>query len=874
MNSPYLTTAILGTLALSLSCAGGPKLSRMLTDQMQQDMKIQQACSMYVSGTGTTTQTPSGFIGTDKHAIERLRTNLIGYVPGDGKVDAPWENLIDHLKILPDQIKPYLESNVIESDDLRQDIETLLVELPKIQKHIGDAQDFWENQYAPKIRDLLNDVSQSGALDSLNDCARYRLTRDDSQGNCSFSSVLQFSELIIHHAERFSDRDATAVKNHINTLIDDAEYLANTLQKINQHITIPTPSAKDNVDPSEKIATADKEVIPFATILDNTRYVMAEAMALGGVFHDGERAIEIILTLKDKDLPPEKRLKAVAQMLVSAHSDSIVDAILFWLGKAVGKVEQGIAKLDESAYGIVGITTNIAMQTKAVDRGLCTVAAQLKINLVAAGLDSNAFAARVCHAVTDGRDRYPSSTMMTKILYALVFAANDVSCSKEDKSVMRVPDPTGDNNPATRLRVPDPVPRDAPLFEGLGSDAQTIAASNWSARVTLAENRLADTSRNEFTRVDLPSLNDIPPMLAAAYLLTERQFGDALPDSDEDNFPERHKALEEQAIALAGPYSDVPFYHICDRRLAAWADHSPLAVKPLYACYAPNDHGDAPNDHGDAPHRNQVAEELRKISSAMCDETVRRRRLDASRSFCESFSSAGVDESSRADKYMCVANSSGAMVDIRANFENLEILSEKDKARTAHRQTLQRLGHTLDLMLDYHSMGDRTRPVLRVYGRASGDRKPSAQEAKEMLKVLQNSDLTSGKLSIGVGEKFKNAAQVITLLLSSDQGSVRLKTATADPLRPTDYWTTVRSQYASEQPSPATDEDLANHLLACVRGFEALAAIVKDAPHLCEHVTCVVVCEVQPSDDQQDAPKWRSITAAVTIEPESMTCTQ
>ena len=864
--------AILLGMGEVASCGTSGRLSNIFSDQIRQEMSVKQACSLYASGSGTSVEMPSGFLGTDPASLKRLKASLQGFSSAKGK-GPPWARLVVNLQKFSEEFRdlPVREYAELLSAEQSNAIKIAHRKIEAMAAHAKEADLFWRDEASPLIDSFIDDIDASGALSAINDCARYRLTRDSQKGTCSWDGALRFSGLVKAYGVKFGTL-ASRAREQVDNLVSDIQQMGVILQRTDKLLGNITRSS------AMVISDGESDSPSFPAIMRKGNFVLAEMTALGGVLRDGERIVDLISVLGETNIGDVGRLRAVGRLIISANSDSVVDAILFWVGRAIQRLEDEVKKLDEVSYGAVGIVTGIATRTKVVDRGLCTLTGELKRHLISAGLDANAFASRTCYAATTGRDSYPDSILMTKILYAMVYAGHGVGCSKEDKATIAQESSTDENSGNLRLLAPDPVPADLPLFDGIGADSEALVNSNWDARLTLARTRLSSVrDLASINRRDLPTLHELPPMLTASYLLTERRSKELLDAVSEkknggSDFGARHDLLEDWSLDLSGPYAEIPIQQICGRRMAAWrAGGAALPVSLPYYCH------DAFPDGGGLD-LGGISNELASVSAIMCEDDLRQRRHESASGFCSMLHMAHVGTDPE-----CRPSALGATVNIRANYRDMELLSFGRSSNVSADQ-LNLIGRQLDTVSKEASKG-RENVSLRVVGRASKVL-PDSAEARDLLLALRERDLedtpsqeerwneVEAKMNLNNNGRrkdkkriklFKDAAKSIELLV--ERSGIELD---GRDIKESTLWVEKIEDLASVHKTP---EKVANHMLAIMRGLEALAEVEYEAKGLCARINCVVDHDVQP-DRASDAsiPKWRSITALIRIDPESFSC--
>lgn len=684
-----------GVILATGGCSATTKYVRNeLVREIERETLVRDSCDLYVRRADDPTHQLSGFIGDDPAALFRIATSIWGGAvaePGKPQPAEPWA-----------QILKDMTSIAGEESRLKESIE-------KLRTEVVASVAAWTDAYR-LIGTHLQQLRDSGTLKEINACAS-RTFKSASVGagiECAFHG-------------------AYAVMTQMRAVTDLAAELEDKREQLRRR--------------NKDLLAALKEfegLVQQHRLGGDAAALTPRVLALGGILRDGQRYLAGLRDASDKDVSTGKALFGLGKLLIDAQSDRIVDLSLFFLGKAVRRLEELLAKLDAQAYGLASAPLALAVRMKGTQRGMCRLAKEIRRHMLEAGINEHAFGARVCYAATTARKDYPDSALMSQIFGALVRAGTDLAC--EDREPEASPLTTV---PDLEIRKDVRGYSSGSKFRMLGQDTAALARTHWDTRVQIARGHVATlrTQRSAALVEDMmPLLGDVPPMLHAAFLDAELSVPEA-PIAGDGEKPQQTEterfALLVDHILLHAPPAEVVVNLCADPALAG-------AARPPLLCQGDDD----------ARRDAALVAALGRVSDEMCEQKARLDRQAAVRSLCGAINAApdGRGDASCIDAgYHAVLSVSTR--DLPAEkflpMDDKELRPIRDSGSRLARRLVDEIRHGSARSENYGAHVQR----LRFQGRASTPPVSPADTQELVLAAL------AGEVASGVGkcEEFVDA---------------------------------------------------------------------------------------------------------------------
>lgn len=765
------TKAIALLAATQLGCAS---IQDAFVNKIDEEMRMQQACAGFAAGPN---EVPSTFLGGDDGSIARMKINL-----GVG-VEAPLANLRElHAKLT--KIPNISDCDVKETckcENFEELYCNLIKDLNRAIDSMDKASSHWR-AFSRSMETVADGIGDSGLSDAMSNCARHKLSKDPTVGSCSWNADI---EAVLNLGE--------SLRKEAEPLPKDMEAITASIRAIRNDLVQIRQLAGEAKLPPERIAEVE--------------HMLTEMLAFGGVISDGYADALVLGSEGDS----QRKIIAIAQLLVGLQSDRIVDVIILWIGKGVAKLEKQIDAIDDAAYGLVSTATSIASQTKAANAGLCRIADFIETQLALAGVDKAAFGARACHALTSGTEAYPNSQLMTAILRALLYASAD-SC---EGSKRRDPETETDDV----VVLPDePVPADVPMFRDVGQDVESIADSLWDARKTLAAHQLRTVPIDELSVEHLPRRDEVPAMLLAPIWLT-RQMHSAEIEALEDvgRRMDAFLRLQEELLRLQTPYSVVANVYVCSG-----------SNLPAFCT-------------GQAVDLDETNLAVREVAFQICQQNAAEARRDAATMLC---AHAETTFEGTGKPNPCIATSRGAFFDVYERFGDMESFNYPPGKKTPSRSPdmLQLVAHVI---ATYPLPEGQTE--IHIQGRASSTL-PTHENAR--------------KLMVALGQECAEEEEEEKEMPACWPEYAKLESG---------YWATTKDSYCGAHDCDDA-RPLANHMLGHLRAVDALRMLRRMYPRVCEGLAKCSIDDAIIESERPGHEDFRAVTIEVILNDKSSDC--
>jgi len=807
-------------LSSNLGCVDQDVLVRGITDKIVHQARVHDACELHHAPDRGGANEVGAFIGDDADFVDRALVGIFGRAlkcASGEQCFSPDRQIGARLTALLEKLEPKAQTGHKKA---------IYEALTKLRTDLSAAY-LQGDEAASALSGFLGELQRKRVLAELNRCAGDKLRgKAGAVGpSCSLGTLLRQLE------------PSNAVVKYVEVL--------GSPSSDDRQTRLVTVLAADLREFVGRVEEAGKEAL-FDRDIDrpDLMFLAAELAAFGGVLRDRERALHRLRDSFSSSAPPKERAIAFARMVVESQSEQIVDLLLFWVGKAIARVERLLARLDEHTLGMATTATELSLNVRAVQRGMCELSAQVRHMLLEAGLNEHAFAARVCYAATAGRKNYPQSEIMSALLAAMIESTSRRGCdgSKEDA----LPESPTARDVARR-------PRGAEfggLFQRLRDSADDVARANWDTRLVEAQHRLAKLATIDLSEAVFPVLSELDPMTRAAFLDAELQVGSSLSVHGDRDSLGRFLELTNQASPILLAFSR-------DLR-------SPDAANPAELVNA-----SATATVGAEGMKKEVAQ----VAHELCEQRARLDVRAQAERLCQALRSTRRGEELHCDP-------TGFGVDLRVDklkVKPLHFLPDHGTSTLSAKRSLEALAYRLAEMAGTGQLDSFTR--ISVVGSASQEE--VKEKSQESMGAAVCAVTSSGcATERGSDLLLKHATELLdemlkteSFLISDPQMSSRM------PLRAwLDSWTNKVKEKEKAETEAQTKEDKAaakagrnelyNRLLALLRGLGTLKAMHDRFDKLCDAGrSCEIVPHTAVDLADGDDAGWRGFSVA--LEPKS-----